>query len=122
MTENADNESTMVTKTSANPPKKLPVVVWMIILGDAVHSFSDGVAIGGAYAKSFYGGLGTTVAIVFHEVPHGVGTFTRGLFLRIILRVMHCALVFTSEKISLYLSLHAVSSPFKYSVKLFRLI
>ena len=108
MTENADNESTMVTKTSANPPKKLPVVVWMIILGDAVHSFSDGVAIGGAYAKSFYSGLGTTVAIVFHEVPHGVGTFTRGLFLRIILRVMHCALVFTSEKIMLPPSYNAI--------------
>ena len=119
MTENAEDESTMVTKTSANPPKKLPVVVWMIILGDAVHSFSDGVAIGGAYAKSFYGGLGTTVAIVFHEVPHGVGTFTRGLFLRIVLRVMHCALVSTYEKIRLYLSLHAISHTFKYSARLF---
>lgn len=50
-------------------------MVWMIVLGDVVHSFSDGVAIGGAYAKSFYGGLGTTVAIVFHEIPHGVGDF-----------------------------------------------
>ena len=42
-------------------------------VGDAVHLFTDGIAIGGAYAKSFYGGLGTTVAIVCHEVPHCVG-------------------------------------------------
>ena len=42
-------------------------------IGDVVHLFTDGIAIGGAYAKSFYGGLGTTVAIVCHEVPHCVG-------------------------------------------------
>lgn len=52
-----------------------PPIIWMIVIGDAVHSFTDGIAIGGAYAKSFYGGLGTTVAIVCHEVPHCVGDF-----------------------------------------------
>jgi hypothetical protein len=42
-------------------------------IGDVIHSFTDGIAVGGAYAKSFYGGLGTTIAIVCHEVPHCVG-------------------------------------------------
>ena len=49
-------------------------------LGDAVHFFTDGIAIGCAYAKSFYGGLGTTVAITCHEVPHCIGKLSIYLF------------------------------------------
>ena len=52
-----------------------PPIIWMIVIGDAIHSFIEGIAIGGGYAKSFYGGIGTTIAIVCHEVPHCVGDF-----------------------------------------------
>ena len=53
--------------------------------GDAIHSFIEGIAIGGGYAKSFYGGVGTTIAIVCHEVPHCVGK-TSYIYFKIITR------------------------------------
>ena len=48
-------------------------LVWMILLGDAVHNFMDGVAIGTAFADDTLGGISTSIAIFCHEVPHELG-------------------------------------------------
>ncbi|XP_068121282.1 zinc transporter ZIP5 [Hyperolius riggenbachi] len=49
--------------------------VWMVLLGDGVHNFTDGLAIGAAFSAGFSGGLSTTVAVFCHELPHELGDF-----------------------------------------------
>ena len=48
---------------------------WMVILGDGLHNFSDGLAIGASFATSLTAGFGTTIAVFFHELPHEIGDF-----------------------------------------------
>ncbi|XP_071081820.1 zinc transporter ZIP10-like [Haliotis cracherodii] len=50
-------------------------VAWMVILGDGVHNFSDGLAIGAAFANSITGGISTAIAVFCHELPHEIGDF-----------------------------------------------
>ncbi|XP_053155742.1 zinc transporter ZIP5 isoform X2 [Hemicordylus capensis] len=45
-------------------------IAWMVILGDGIHNFTDGLAIGAAFSDGLSGGLSTTVAVFCHELPH----------------------------------------------------
>ena len=45
----------------------------MIIIGDAMHNFADGLALGAAIVESLTLGISTMLALVFHEVPHELG-------------------------------------------------
>ncbi|VDM47570.1 unnamed protein product [Toxocara canis] len=47
----------------------------MILFGDGVHNFIDGVAVGASFAVSPRLGLTTSIAVVCHELPHEVGDF-----------------------------------------------
>ena len=47
----------------------------MILIGDSVHNFVDGVAIAAAFAGSVPLGIATSVAVIAHEVPQEVGDF-----------------------------------------------
>jgi zinc and cadmium transporter len=47
----------------------------MILLGDALHNFVDGVAIAAAFVESVPLGITTSVAVIAHEVPQEVGDF-----------------------------------------------
>ena len=51
----------------------MAAVAWMVILGDGIHNFSDGLAIGAAFASSVTGGVSTSVAVLCHELPHEIG-------------------------------------------------
>ena len=50
-------------------------IVWLIIFGDAVHNFVDGLALGAAFNGSITLGLSTAVAVACHELPHEIGDF-----------------------------------------------
>ena len=47
----------------------------MILIGDSLHNFVDGVAIAAAFAASVPLGIVTSVAVIAHEVPQEVGDF-----------------------------------------------
>jgi zinc and cadmium transporter len=46
-----------------------------ILIGSAVHNFSDGVVIAGAFLASPWVGIAATLSILAHEVPHKLGDF-----------------------------------------------
>lgn len=54
-------------------PGSVAAVAWMVILGDGIHNFSDGLAIGAAFANSVSGGISTSIAVFCHELPHEIG-------------------------------------------------
>lgn len=47
----------------------------MIVVGDAVHNFVDGLLIAAAFLQSIQLGIITALAIVAHEIPQEVGDF-----------------------------------------------
>ncbi|CAH2056474.1 unnamed protein product, partial [Iphiclides podalirius] len=57
------------------PPSSLSSVAWMVIMGDGLHNFTDGMAIGAAFASNIAGGFSTAIAVLCHELPHELGDF-----------------------------------------------
>jgi zinc transporter ZupT len=45
------------------------------MIGDFIHNFTDGLSIGVAYGANYKIGVVTTMAMLFHEIPHEVGDF-----------------------------------------------
>ena len=50
-------------------------VVYLSIAGDALHNFIDGLVIAGSFLVSIPLGIATSMAVVFHEIPHELGNF-----------------------------------------------
>jgi zinc transporter ZupT len=42
----------------------------MIIFGDGVHNFIDGLSIGAAFSESILTGISVSVAVLCEEFPH----------------------------------------------------
>ena len=53
--------------------QKLMAIICM--LGDSIHNFTDGLSIGIAYQANYKIGAVTTIAMLFHEIPHEVCDF-----------------------------------------------
>ena len=60
------------TKNCAQPTSKT-TVAYMIIFGDALHNFIDGMSIGAGYSKDLSAGLGISIAVACEEFPHELG-------------------------------------------------
>ncbi|KAG1693485.1 Zinc transporter ZIP10 [Nymphon striatum] len=56
-------------------PASISAVAYMVIMGDGLHNFTDGLAIGAAFAANITGGFSTSIAVFCHELPHELGDF-----------------------------------------------
>lgn len=74
-------------------------VVPLLIIGDTIHNFIDGIAIAATFLVSIPAGIITTIAVGAHEIPQEIGDF--GIMLR------HG---FSRKKVLLVNSLSAVAS------------
>jgi len=52
----------------------------MILIGDGMHNFIDGIIIGASYLVDIKTGIATTLAVIFHEIPQEIGDFSALLY------------------------------------------
>ncbi len=50
-------------------------VAWMIIFGDGLHNFIDGLSIGAAFTESILKGISICLAVICEEFPHELGKY-----------------------------------------------
>jgi zinc transporter 7 len=62
-------------KKTPTPTGSLQLAAYLNLLADAMHNFTDGLAIAAAFHTSRALGITTTIACFFHEIPHEVGDF-----------------------------------------------
>lgn len=55
--------------------KEIATIAWMIIFGDGLHNFIDGVTMGAAFSQSILEGISISVAVICEEFPHELGDF-----------------------------------------------
>lgn len=80
----------------------------LIVVGNSLHNALDGVAIATAFLISVPVGIVTTIAVILHEVPHGIGDF--GLLL---------SHKFSRKKVLLMNLVIAISIPIAASIAYF---
>jgi zinc and cadmium transporter len=47
----------------------------MVLIGDGVHNFIDGLLIAASYMVSVEVGVAITIAVILHEIPQEIGNF-----------------------------------------------
>ena len=59
------------------PKKEINIkpVAWMVIFGDGIHNFIDGLSIGAAFSGNLLAGVSVSLAVICEELPHELGDF-----------------------------------------------
>ena len=52
---------------------KVNSVAWLVLLGDALHNFVDGMSIGAGFTENVYTGISVSLAVLCEELPHELG-------------------------------------------------
>lgn len=53
----------------------IATVAWMVIFGDGLHNFIDGLSIGTAFNQSILTGISISLAVMCEEFPHELGMY-----------------------------------------------
>ncbi|KAJ8298678.1 hypothetical protein KUTeg_022738 [Tegillarca granosa] len=53
--------------------KTVAPVAWILLIGDALHNFVDGLSIGAAFTENIFTGISVSLAIICEELPHELG-------------------------------------------------
>ncbi|KYO34131.1 zinc transporter ZIP4 [Alligator mississippiensis] len=92
--------------------RELRMIPYMITIGDAIHNFADGLAVGAAFSTSWKTGLATSLAVVCHELPHELGDFAAllhaGLSVKRALLLNFCSAL--TAFLGLYIALSVTAS------------
>jgi zinc and cadmium transporter len=56
-------------------PSHAEPVTYLVLAGDAIHNFLDGLAVGGAFVMDARLGVTAWIAVAAHEVPQEIGDF-----------------------------------------------
>jgi len=59
----------------ATTGSKVATMAWMLILGDSIHNFIDGLAIGAAFSTNILTGISVSIAVLSEDFPHELGDF-----------------------------------------------
>ncbi|KAK7098132.1 metal cation symporter ZIP14-like isoform X2 [Littorina saxatilis] len=75
---NGDKEHGHSHFVDPNPVKgrrrgPVATVAWMVLIGDVIHNFVDGMAIGAAFTENVYLGVSIGIAVLCEELPHELG-------------------------------------------------
>ena len=90
-------------------------MAWMLILGDSIHNFIDGLAIGAAFSTNILTGISVSIAVLSEDFPHELGDFAfllkSGMSMKQVslwhvlcmysFRTHHCQIFLSSQKLTL---------------------
>ena len=74
--ENGQSEHGHSHMVNGRPGKKrgsVATVAWMVMIGDVIHNFVDGMAIGAAFTENVFLGVSIGIAVLCEELPHELG-------------------------------------------------